>query len=96
MSVSILLLCWLGSGQAKVVAYFGNDCEFVRLTLVRLNPGCDNLHKFVLKRRPPVKKQFLIINNEAVLLFIKNGKKFHQCTKFTDVTSKVRHHEFCP
>ena len=89
MLFSILLFCWLGFGQAQV-AYYGNDCEFVRLAWMTGNPGCDSGDKFVLKRRPPVRKQFMILNNEPVLVFVENKKKFPQCTKYTDVTSKVR------
>ena len=88
MLLSFLLLCWPSYGQAQ--AYYGNDCEFVRLAWMTGNPGCDSGDKFVLKRRPLVRKQFMILNNEPVLVFVKNKKKFPQCTKYTDVTSKVR------
>ena len=78
-------------GRAKTV-YFGNNCDFVRLALIPANPGCDNGDKFVLKRRPPVKKQFLILENEAVLYFVKKDNEFPdpQCGNYNDVTSKVR------
>ena len=76
-------------GKAKV-AYFGKDCEFVRLDKMKANPGCKNGDKFVLKRRPPVRKQLMILDNEPVLVFLKNGKEIPQCSPKIDVTSKVR------
>ena len=89
MLLSLLLPCRLGSGQVKG-PYYGNDCEFIRLARIHTNPGCDLGDEFILKRRPPIRKQFMILNNETVLVFVKNGKKFPQCTEYTDVTSKVR------
>ena len=88
MLLSIFLLCslvWSGSG----IFYTGNDCEYVRLAWIHANPGCDNGEKFVLKTRRGVRKQFLILNNEAVLVFVQARKKFPQCSRKTDVTSKV-------
>ena len=72
------------------MAHFGKDCEFVRLARVKANSGCENGAKFVLRRNLFVRKQFLILDNEAVLVFVKIRKKFPQCTKYIDVTSKVR------
>ena len=75
------------------MAYFGKDCEFVRLDKMKANPGCKNGDKFVLKRRPPVRKQFIILEDEPVLVFLKNGKEIPRCTPKIDVTNKVRRHK---
>lgn len=76
--------------MAQDVAYHGKHCEYVRLSWLHANSGCDNGDKFVLKTMKGIRKQFLIMNNEVILAFLTNGIKFPQCRKYTDVTSKVK------
>ena len=46
-------------------------------------------NKFVIKQVRGVRKQFLILNGEAILGFVRNGKKFSDCDSYTKVTTKV-------
>ena len=46
-------------------------------------------NKFVIKQVSGVRKQFLILNGEAVLGFVTKGKKFASCTSYTEVTANV-------
>ena len=46
-------------------------------------------NKFVIKQVSGVRKQFLILNGEVVLGFVKKGKKFAACTSYTEVTTSV-------
>ena len=46
-------------------------------------------NKFVIKQETGVRKQFLILNGEPILGFVANGKKFANCTSYTDVTASV-------
>ena len=71
------------------IAYRGNSCEFIRLCNVSLNAGCDDGTKFVIKQVTGVRKQFLILNGEIILAFATFGKKFGNCSTFTEVTSIV-------
>ena len=45
--------------------------------------------KFVIKQEKGTRKQFLILNGEAVLAFVKNGEKFADCDSYTEVTTQV-------
>ena len=45
--------------------------------------------KFVIKQDKGTRKQFLILNGEAVLAFVENGKKFVDCDSYTEVTTEV-------
>ena len=45
--------------------------------------------KFVIKQAKGVRKQLLILNGEAILGFVRNGKKFADCDSYTKVTTKV-------
>ena len=45
--------------------------------------------KFVIKQDKGTRKQFLILNGEAVLAFVENGKKFVECDSYTEVTTSV-------
>ena len=45
--------------------------------------------KFVISQEAGVRKQFLVLNGEAVLGFIKKGDKFAECPSYTEVTSKL-------
>ena len=46
-------------------------------------------NKFVIKQVWGVRKQFLILNGEAILGFVRNGKKFADCDSYTEVTTSV-------
>ena len=46
-------------------------------------------NKFVIKQETGVRKQFLILNGEPILGFVVNGKKFANCSSYTDVTASV-------
>ena len=46
-------------------------------------------NKFVIKQETGVRKQFLILNGEPILGFVDNGKKFANCSSYTDVTASV-------
>ena len=46
-------------------------------------------NKFVIKQVKGVRKQFLILNGEAVLGFVTKGDKFADCTSYTEVTANV-------
>ena len=46
-------------------------------------------NKFVIKQVRGVRKQFLILHGEAILGFVRNGKKFADCDSYTKVTTKV-------
>merc|ERR1719483_1538036 len=67
----------------------GNDCEYIKLGSITANDGCTDGNKFVIKQVTGVRKQFLILNGEAILGFVTNGKKFPNCTSYTDVTESV-------
>ena len=43
----------------------------------------------MIKRVDGVRKQFLILNSEPILAFVKRGKKFTACTSYTEVTANV-------
>ena len=45
--------------------------------------------KFVIKQVKGVRKQFLILNGQAILGFVKKGKKFTECSSYTEVTPNV-------
>ena len=46
--------------------------------------------KFVIKQERGTRKQFLILNGEAVLAFVKNGNKFSDCDSYTEVTTNIQ------
>ena len=46
-------------------------------------------NKFVIKQVRGVRKQFLILHGEAILGFVRNGKKFADCDSYTKVNTKV-------
>ena len=46
-------------------------------------------NKFVIKQVSGVRKQFLILNGQAILGFVTKGKKFTSCTSYTEVTAIV-------
>merc|ERR1711990_1419531 len=67
----------------------GNDCEFIYLADITSNSGCSNGQKFVLKGANNTRKQFLIVNDKAIIAFITKRKKFTACESFTDITTSV-------
>jgi len=69
----------------------GDSCEFVSLCNVTDIAGCDDGTKFVIKTSSSsVRKQFLILNGNAVLAFVGNGQKFANCSTFTEVTTDIK------
>ena len=46
-------------------------------------------NKFVIKQVKGVRKQFLILHGQAILGFVRNGKKFADCDSYTEVTGMV-------
>ena len=46
-------------------------------------------NKFVIKQVTGVRKQFLILNGEIILGFVTKGKKFANCSSYTEVTASV-------
>ena len=46
-------------------------------------------NKFVIKQVKGVRKQLLILNGQAILGFVRNGKKFADCDSYTELTTKV-------
>jgi len=75
-------------GRASIVVK-GNDCEFIYLADITSNSGCSNGQKFVLKGANNTRKQFLIVNDKAIIAFITKRKKFTACESFTDITTSV-------
>merc|ERR1712088_852751 len=75
-------------GRQSIVVK-GNDCEFIYLADITSNSGCSNGQKFVLKGANNTRKQFLIVNDKAIIAFITKRKKFTACESFTDITTSV-------
>ena len=83
--------------------YTGSHCEYITLSAITANSGCadgnqseesDRINgnsfsgtKFVIKQKTGVRKQFLILNGTPILAFVTKGKKFKDCTSFTEVTA---------
>merc|ERR1711892_189021 len=78
---------YLRTATGRVIK--GSDCEYIKLGSITDNDGCTDGNKFVIKQVTGVRKQFLILNGEAILGFVTNGKKFPNCTSYTDVTASV-------
>ena len=54
------------------------------------NSDCDNGDKFVIKNRAGVnRRQFLFMEGKTILAFVPRGKKFTECSSFTEVTTQV-------
>merc|ERR1712088_1182313 len=75
-------------GRQSIVVK-GNDCEFIYLADITSNSGCSNGQKFVLKGANNTRRQFLIVNDKAIIAFITKRKKFTACESFTDITTSV-------
>jgi len=67
----------------------GNDCEYVQLCDVINNMGCDDGSKLQIKPANNTRRQFLILNSKIVAAFLEDGKKFTQCSAYTEVTSEA-------
>jgi len=69
----------------------GEDCNFIRIaSIVTEASGCSDGDKFVIKTvNKTVRKQFVIMLGEPLLVFVTKGKKFLNCTEFKDITSTV-------
>ena len=67
----------------------GGDCEYIKISAITANSGCESGNKFVIKQKTGVRKQFLILDGEPILAFINRGKKFTQCSSYTEVTTSV-------
>jgi len=68
----------------------GSSCEYVGLCNISDISGCDHGDKFVIKPATGVRKQFLILNGNAVLAFVANQMKFVNCSSFTEVTTNIK------
>merc|ERR1719400_2809654 len=75
--------------ERQSIVVKGNDCEFIYLADITSNSGCSNGQKFVLKGANNTRKQFLIVNDKAIIAFITKRKKFTACESFTDITTSV-------
>merc|ERR1719225_1146314 len=75
--------------QGRSIVVKGNDCEFIYLADITSNSGCSNGQKFVLKGANNTRKEFLIVNDKAIIAFITKRKKFTACESFTDITTSV-------
>lgn len=75
------------SATGRVV--IGKDCEYIKLNSITANDGCNDGNKFVIQQEQGVRKQFLILNGQAILGFVRKGKKFADCSSYTEVTSDV-------
>ena len=54
------------------------------------NSDCDNGDKFVIKNTAGVnRRQFLFIEGKTILAFVPKGKKFTECSVYTEVTTQV-------
>ena len=54
------------------------------------NSDCDNGDKFVIKNTAGVnRRQFLFVEGKTILAFVPKGKKFTECTAYTEVTTQV-------
>ncbi len=54
------------------------------------NPDCDNGDKFVIKNKAGVnRRQFLFMEGKTILAFVPRGKKFTECSSYTEVTTQV-------
>jgi len=67
----------------------GNNCDYIAICDIATNSQCSDGNKFVIKRANETRKQFLILDNKPVLGFISKGKKFTDCTEYTEITNDV-------
>ena len=68
----------------------GSGCDYVVLSdLLRKGTGCVNGAKFVITPGKIARRQYVIINDKPLLLWVKKGTKFTDCTAFTDKTASI-------
>jgi len=67
----------------------GNNCEYISICDITANSQCSDGNKFVIKKANGTRKQFLILDSKPVLGFVTRGKKFKDCTEYTEVTTDV-------
>ena len=51
--------------------------------------GCGNGSRFVIKPKPNTRRQLLFLEGKTILAFVSNGKKFADCSSYTEVTAMV-------
>merc|ERR1712123_146891 len=78
---------YLRTATGRVIK--GSDCEYIKIGSITANTGCTDGNKFVIKQVSGVRKQFLILNGEAILGFVTKGKKFASCSSYTEITANV-------
>merc|ERR1711892_445014 len=78
---------YLRTATGRVIK--GSDCEYIKIGSITANTGCTDGNKFVIKQVSGVRKQFLILNGEAILGFVTKGKKFAGCSSYTEITANV-------
>ena len=66
--------------------------------MVRLDILESSVHNIVISTSTTVglqvtgvRKQFLIMNGEPILAFLTQGKKFPECSAYTEVLSRMQH-----
>merc|ERR1711936_364464 len=67
----------------------GSDCQYINLVNIKNNQGCTSGSKFVVKPMKHMRKQYLILNGQILLVFVKKSKKFTECQSYQDITSIV-------
>merc|ERR1711953_1616511 len=67
----------------------GSDCQYINLVNIKDNHGCTSGSKFVVKPMKHMRKQYLILNGQILLVFAKKSKKFTECQSYQDITSIV-------
>merc|ERR1712123_322112 len=78
---------YLRTATGRVIK--GSDCEYIKIGSITTNSGCTDGNKFVIKQVSGVRKQFLILNGEAILGFVTKGKKFASCSSYTEIPANV-------
>ena len=56
--------------RIKGRVFKGGDCEYIMISGITANTGCDSGNKFVIKQQTGVRKQFLVLNGEPIMAFI--------------------------
>ena len=76
--------------SAKRRVYTGSDCEWIDLNKIKDNTDCESGDKFVITNKPGVnRRQLLHVDGRTILAFVAKGKKFVECSSFTEVTGQV-------
>lgn len=75
-----------GTAQVRI----DEGCEYVVLSdLTFKGTGCVNGAKFVIKKGTNSRRQYVIMNDKILLLWVKIGSKFKDCPAFTDRTATI-------